>query len=308
MRWVKGQHLPFACYQEYKGMEKVSTGVELGVKSIKIAQLKKDKGKISLVNFAMGDIPSDSSKIRDVIKDILKKKKIRPGNVSCVFPAMDIIIKEARLPLISEEELKKAILWQAEKNISFPIDEAVVDYQIIGEEKKAGEFDALLIIGRKKEIERETNKLKSTGLIPVIVDIVPFTLVKSYKANCEVPLQNMVALLEIGENLTWLVIIDGSGLKLVRAFAAKPSEPEDIIREIELSLNYCESRYLGEMVSGIVLSGMEVKDSGFDKVLSERLEMNVETASPFNKIEIIPGQEDIKAISQFFMGAAGAAL
>jgi type IV pilus assembly protein PilM len=290
-------------------MEKICTGVELGAKSIKIAQLKKDKGKIFLLNFAMGDIPSDSTKIRDGIKDMLKKKKIRPGNVGCVFPAVDIIIKETRLPFISEEELKKAILWQAEKEISFPIDEAVVDYQIIEEGKKAdSEFEALLIIGRKMEIEREVNKLKSTGLIPIIVDIVPFTLVKSYRANYAIPLQDMIALLEIGENINWLVVIDGSGLKLVRSFAVSPSESEEIIREIELSINYCESKYLGEKVSKIVLSGIEVKDSGFDKFLSERLGMDVEIPFLFNKIEVIPGQEHIKAFSQFFMGAVGAAL
>lgn len=287
----------------------ISIGVEFSSNSIKIVQLKKAKDKISLANFAMADLPPDEAKITETIKEALKKKRINPGKANCIFSWIDIIIKEVKLPSISEEELKKAVLWQAEKYISFPVDEAVVDYQIIGNKTKAGsEFDALLVISRKKDIGKAFNKLKVAGLMPVLVDIVPFALVKSYQANYELPSRHIITLLEIGEKISWLVMVNRSGLKLVRSLEIKPAIADGFVRELERSLDYCESKYFGEKVSRIILSGREAKQPGFDKMLSERLAMEVEIANPFKKIEIISGQEEIKDISHVFMTAVGMAL
>lgn len=288
---------------------RVSTGLDLGANSIKIVQLRKTKEKISLIRFAIGALPSEDSKIAEAIKGLLREKKIRPGKVRCLFSKADTILKEVKLPALSEEELKKAIVWQAEKHLSFSIEEAVVDYQIMGNSLKTDtEFNGLLIISKKKEIENEVYRLGSVGFTPTLVDIVPFALVKSYQSNYEFPPRQMVAIIETGAKLTWLVVVNSRGLKLVRVLTINPAMLDDFVKEMERSLSYCESKYFGEKVVKIILSGEGAGLSGFSKSLSERLEIEVEIANPFKKIEIIPGQEKIKDLSPLFMTSVGLAL
>lgn len=122
---------------------------------------------------------------------------------------------------MAEEELTKAIKWLAEKYVPFPVDNALVDFQILRENVKRddNQMDIMIVAAERKTIEKYLSILKMARVIPARIDVSPFAVVKALRTCHSLPSEEMVAIIDMGAQNTSVSITQGDNLQLVRNFS-----------------------------------------------------------------------------------------
>src|SRR5207247_1045906 len=65
-----------------------------------------------------------------------------------------VIVRHVELPRMSEGDLRSAIRFEAESLIPIPIDEAVLDFQILDEAQTTGNAMPVLLVAAQREMVR----------------------------------------------------------------------------------------------------------------------------------------------------------
>lgn len=196
-------------------MAKAAIGIDIGSTSVKVAQVKRaGQGyELEKIGFAQiypgGDRPNDSaSQTRakvDAIKRALGDAKISAKNTVSAVSGESIIVRYLQLPKMPEDELKKALQWEAEEYIPFRLDEVNIDSMILGPNSyDQDKLDVLLVSAKKDLVNNHVQVLKEAGLNPVVVEVDSFAFLNCYDVNYGGG--DCVALINIGADITGICI------------------------------------------------------------------------------------------------------
>ncbi len=204
-----------------------AVGIDIGTHSIKVAYLKGD----SLTKLAIAEISPDTplssipAEERDKLLANVLKKAIDDSQIGTKKAVVSIsgdavIVRYIILPKMTQKELEATIKFEAEPYISFPIDQAILDFQILGDndEEDTKRMDVLLVAGKKDLIDRQVNILRSVNLRPVLIDVDAFALENVYDYNMGEQEKNTgsVVLLNIGATFTNINIIENGVSRFTR--------------------------------------------------------------------------------------------
>ena len=114
--------------------------IDIGASSIKMAEFQALKaGGIQLTNFAVGsldlDQQADTERIPHIVttlRDLLHDRNIKPGPALVSVSGQSVFSRFVRLPPVDKDKVYQIILYEAQQNVPFPIEEVVWDYQLIG--------------------------------------------------------------------------------------------------------------------------------------------------------------------------------
>ncbi len=123
-----------------------------------------------------------------------------------------IIGRYLQLPEMPEEELKKALQWEAEEYIPFRLSEVNIDSMILGRVKDSEipKMDVLLVSAKKDLVNSHVSVLREAGLEPRIIDVDAFAFLNCFELNHTPPPGECVALVNIGSEITSInVFSDG---------------------------------------------------------------------------------------------------
>lgn len=130
--------------------KKVSSflGIDLGTESIKIVELEKFSGRPRLVTYGMAEVESNvahddkkesQEKVARILKELLVRAKARSRAAVAALPNFSVFSSLITLPALGEKELAAAVQWEAKKFIPMPLENVVLDWKIIKEEKPPAE-------------------------------------------------------------------------------------------------------------------------------------------------------------------------
>jgi len=124
---------------------KSKLGIDIGTSTIKIVELSESGGRFKLENYGMFELKGQSGavdtqsilKLPDEelvwgIKEVIKKSGFRSRDVVASIPSFSTFATVIQMPYLSEEDLAKAIPFEARKYIPIPLDEVVLDWSIVG--------------------------------------------------------------------------------------------------------------------------------------------------------------------------------
>ncbi|MFC1516018.1 type IV pilus assembly protein PilM [Thermodesulfobacteriota bacterium] len=198
------------------GKKRHLTGLDIGSRNIKAAQIEEAKTGSVLKNFGMVDIPpgaiedgviKDPQIVSDAIRQLFKENDFNDQNVTLSIGGYSVIVKKIDVKTMSEEELQGTINFEAEQYIPFDIADVNLDFQILGEnELNPAMMGVLLVAAKKDMIDEYVNLVDSAGLHAVIMDIDAFALQNIFEMNYDVEDEN-VALIDIGASKTSLNIL-----------------------------------------------------------------------------------------------------
>ncbi|MEA1936923.1 MAG: type IV pilus assembly protein PilM [Patescibacteria group bacterium] len=174
-------------------------GVDIGTTSIKVVQLGLDGKNIKLENYAfledkdylevLGGVSGSSDlKISDMqvvedLTEIKKEAKITSDNTIMSIPASSAFSSIINLPNMSEDEIAKAINYEARQYIPIPISEVVFDWSIISEKDKDDNHD-----------KKNKSKIKSKKQIKVLLVAIPKEITEKYTAIADTLKLKLIAL------------------------------------------------------------------------------------------------------------------
>jgi type IV pilus assembly protein PilM len=211
-------------------------GVDIGSNSIKVCQLKESRKGHQLVRLAFAELPPqtivdgqvmDSGTVVETLKRLFAEQKIRHRVVGLSVSGQSVIIRKISVPLMTPDELEEQITWEAEQHIPFDIKDVRVDYQVLRRREEESQMDLLLVAAKRDQISDYAQLARDARLKPVICDIDAFCTQNLFELSRGLPLDQTIALINVGASLASLNIISNG----VSAFTREIANGGNVITE-----------------------------------------------------------------------------
>lgn len=204
---------------------KKTVAIDIGSSTVKAVQLKKAGRGYELEKFGVaelypgGDKRNSNISLREArieaVQQAVLAANISAKNAICAVSGESIIVRYIQLPEMPENELKGAIRWEAEDYIPFSIDEVYLDSVLLGK-AEGGKLDVLLVAVKKETVADTNEVLKACNLTPVVVDVDSFAFLNCFEANYSPNPNDVIALVNIGAEITNLNIFVGGTSRFCR--------------------------------------------------------------------------------------------
>jgi type IV pilus assembly protein PilM len=248
--------------QFVKGARGPFVGLDIGSNYIKVveARLGRDRAEVT----ALGVLPTptdamannvvlDPQALGQAIKDLLQKSGVSSRRVvSSVAGQSSLVIRILPVPKMTVTELRETMKWEVERQVPFPADQTVMDYQPLAppDQVPDGEnMEVLLAVAQQDLINSHVATLQAAGLNPVAIEIEPLAASHSLieLIDGEGGPQGVVALVDLGANTTDITIFrDGligftrstplAGNALSRAISEQTGQPMDQAERLKKEL------------------------------------------------------------------------
>ena len=200
-------------------------GVELTPTEIRLAQLSTDKSnKWVLEKFfthkiedadANSNVLDEPDKYGEQLQIALQKSKIQTSNAAIAIPVTSAIIRVVTAPLMTDEELNKAIdtdsLWENLVQLTDNLNDYSVFHQVINRDTTGNTMDILFVASKLSDINSYTSIIKKGGLNAVIIDVKCFALKSAVdqinQLGGSIEESNLTAVLEFGLDENYVMIL-----------------------------------------------------------------------------------------------------
>jgi type IV pilus assembly protein PilM len=141
-----------------------------------------------------------------------------------------VIVREIALPYLPEKELRASLGFQVQEFIPMPVDDAVLDYDPIGEFEQDDRkmLRMLLVAAQRQMVDTAVAAATGAKLEPVGLDLVPFALVRSVGTTgvgMDLEDEGDEAVIDVGAHVTNIVVHARETVRFVRIL---PSGGRDV--------------------------------------------------------------------------------
>ena len=200
-------------------------GVELTPTEIRLSQVSNNKSnqwvldKFHVHKFEGipegGTVLENPDKVADELKIALQKLKINTTNAAIAIPVTSAIIRVVTAPLMTDDELKKAIdtdsLWENLVQLTDNLNDYSIFHQVINKDKTGNTMDILFVASKLSDINNYTDIIKKGGLNAVIIDVKCFALKSAVdqvnQISGSIEESNLTAVLEFGLDENYVMIL-----------------------------------------------------------------------------------------------------
>lgn len=220
-------------------------GVDIGSSSIKVCEIREARnGSRSLVRFGFHPLPPqsivdghimNSGAVVEGLEKLFHKQ--RRKDVALRISGHSVIIKKVTMPLMTSDELREQVAWEAEQHIPFDVADVELDYQVLRRRQDEGQMEVLLVAAKKEEIQDLVNLANEAKLKAKVIDLDAFTVQNCYEAAYGVPdVSGPTVLLHVGASLTTLNILSDGSTAFTRDIAnGGNSVTDEIQRQLNIS-------------------------------------------------------------------------
>jgi type IV pilus assembly protein PilM len=169
----------------------VAVGLDISTNSVKVAEISLGRGDPVLSNMGIVHIPEgvirdgeveDGVTLAEALKELWGISGIKEHSVILGIANQKVIVRPIELPYMEKEELDTALRFQVQEFIPIPIEDAILDFDIIEEFMTADEermLTVLLVAAHKDMIQSFIEVLRSAGLSTAAIDLKAFALPRS---------------------------------------------------------------------------------------------------------------------------------
>ncbi|MCC6650399.1 MAG: type IV pilus assembly protein PilM [Candidatus Eisenbacteria bacterium] len=200
------------------GKKQSLVGLDIGSHSIKVVELEAQSNKtFRLVNWGIsqpmaeaivdGEI-MDRQLVTDAISNLLESRGIKARTVAAAVSGRAVIVKKIMMNKLSADDAQQAIYWEAEQHVPYDINDVSLDFEILGDSPAdPKQMQVLLVAAKKDMVMSFSDLIREAGLNPAVVDVDSFAAQNAIEANYEFAAEEVVAVLNIGSEMTNINII-----------------------------------------------------------------------------------------------------
>jgi len=268
---------------EFLTLKPEAFGLDISDLSLKIIKLKKKKGGLSLASFGETEVPAgiieggeikNEDNLAKIIKEAVNKvkgEKLKTKYVIASLPEEKSFLQVIQLPKMTEEELKKAIRFEAENYIPLPIEEVYLDFQIVQPlYNHLDHLDVLIAALPKKTVDPYVASIKKAGLMPAVLEIESQAIARALIKNEVSP--SPILLIDLGATRTGFIIFSGYSLRFTFSIPVSSQKlTEAISKTMNINLFEAEKlkRKYGLEVREKVSFRKKIKGIKFEKEITE---------------------------------------
>jgi type IV pilus assembly protein PilM len=288
-----------------KNSNRGTVGLDLDGAYIAAAQIAADGvSRAASAELAPGVISdgevTDVTALTETLREFFKATGL-PRRVRLGIANQQIVVRQMEIPKIDDEkERAAAVRFQAAEAIAMPLDEVVLDHQVVGEAvspEGSPRLRVIVVAARESMISRIVEAVRDAGLRPEGIDLNAFALVRALAMPSD-STETARVYCHLG-GVTNLAIAIGTSCLFTRPLSTQwDSDDENVAaalaEEIRLSIDFYmaqpEARWVGE----IVLSGPGSRRENLAEELSALIEVPVTVAEPLGRLQAgrMPAGED----------------
>ncbi|WP_435113823.1 pilus assembly protein PilM [Candidatus Pelagibacter bacterium nBUS_36] len=198
-------------------------GLDITKEAVRVAQVSQDKDEkwiLDKFSYRLLDqevindnVLEQKDYLAAEIELALSNAKITSKNVALSIPVTSAIIRVVTSPLMSDDELQKAIetdsLWENLVQLADNLNDYSIFHQIINRNSKNNTMEILFVASKLSDVNAYSSIAKKAGLNPVIMDVRCFTLKNAYDNTKfkSITDKGNSAILELGVDENYMMII-----------------------------------------------------------------------------------------------------
>src|SRR5450759_5027464 len=317
------------------GRKKTTVGLDIGSGLIKVAVIDHSKPEPELTKVAITPLLADAivegeimdpAIVSEAITGCLAAAGVTTKDVVTAVGGRDVIIKKIQIERVKEQQARELMRWEAEQHVPFDMESVELDFQILDPDGDGIDMNVLLVAAKRELVEAKVRVLTEAGLTAAVVDVDAFALHNAFEMNYPDAMKGVVALVNIGHEVTNINILDEGVPILTRDITVGTRRfREDLQRERGLSADeaqqllqgYDRSEHLdavlegrgeeiavgieraaaflasssrtGGQVRAIYTCGGGSRIPGLIDVLAKRLRLSVQQANPLVNLKVRDG-------------------
>jgi type IV pilus assembly protein PilM len=271
-------------------------GIDIGTTSIKIVELQKQGKGIKLKNYGVyqtlssktGLIPIGThflafpeDEIANIIKEIIREAKIETKEANLSLPVFSSFFTVIEFPLMGPEEIPEAVKLQAHQYIPVPVEEVVLDWNIIEEEEllSQNKIKVLLVAIPKDVIEKYLKIGRLLGLTVKTLEVESFAQARALVGEDK----NPILLVDIGGRTTGITIVDGGVIRICDSLDFSSfTLTRSLSQKLNISFERAEvfqkekglKREVGGIIAPALISVVDKMLFGIERVMNSYLSHN----------------------------------
>jgi type IV pilus assembly protein PilM len=267
----------------------------------------------------------DPGIVSDAIRGALSAAGVKSKSVVTAVGGRDVIIKKIQIERVKEQQARELMRWEAEQHVPFDMESVELDFQILDPDADGTEMQVLLVAAKRELIDNKLRLLTDAGLTPGIVDVDAFALHNAFEVNHPDAMSGIVALVNIGHEVTNINILDDGipiltrditvgtrrfredlqrerGVsvdeadQLIQGYDRSPhldavieSRGEEIAVGVERAAAFLASSARTGQLRGVYTCGGGSRIPGLTEALANRLRIRVEQANPLANLKVRNG-------------------
>lgn len=331
--------------------------LDIGTNAVRVVQLQSsgaDSWNLLHYGYAPVDLQTTSAsskeserRLGEIIMTAVGQSGIKTKNVAIGLPSQKTFTTVIDVPMMPEAELRSTIKYQIDQYIPMAIDEAKVDWALLGQSAhNPQQQEVLLASTANSYAEERLEFIETLGLNVIAAEPDPIAMIRSLLPS---GIQDGRLIIDVGELSTNLVITYGDSPRLVRTiptglhslvkaavqnlnvqedqarqfivkfglapdrlegqvFRAVENVLEGFAAELTKSIKFFQTRYPNTPVGGILLSGYASVIPKFGEYVTAKTGVASVQANPWQKVHVPQtDQQQLVAIATEFATAVGLA-
>lgn len=300
--------------------QKSLVGLDLGSRSIKLAELQATRKGYSLKSFHICETPSGAisggdvlqpATVSEAIQSLMKEHKIKNKNLASNLSGSGVIVKKITMPQMEKNLVEEQIQWEAEQYIPFDISEISLDYHILERSKNQDNMEVLLIAAKKEFVANYLSSINPSGVNCKVLDISNFAFANCFEVNYGLQLEP-VALINIGEKLTNFVVVENGEVTFCRDISIGGwNFTNDIHKELGITQHEAEAMKMSAInqqeVPEEVLETLRMTCETVCEEIQNSIDFYQATASDgqISKLFVTGGSSQVPGLMDYVSGAVG---
>ncbi|MEX0875185.1 MAG: type IV pilus assembly protein PilM [Actinomycetota bacterium] len=204
-------------------MARTSIGLDIGTRAVSLAELNIG-GHPTVTRFGRMLLPAgavehgevrDPAAVGDTIAKLWKRLGMN-GNKSVHVGVANrrVVVRVIELPAMSREDLAGAIRFQAQDHIPIPLDEAVMDYEVLEEiDGPTGKMQRILVVAAERgTIAPLLEAVRAAHLEAASLEFNAYPLMRCFGSESGAA----QAVVDIGAGVTNIVVLQGGKIRFTR--------------------------------------------------------------------------------------------
>jgi type IV pilus assembly protein PilM len=173
------------------GSNPATVGLDIGTDHIRVAQVKPVGAGFQLTGYNMVGVPMGAvveGEIVDVeavaasIRELVRTSGLRVKDCAIGVSNQKVVVRLIDQPFMERAELQGAIQYQAQDYIPIPIEDAILDFQIIGDYMTTADehmMEVLLVAAQRDMVGNAVRAVEEAGLRLQQIDVTSFAIVRA---------------------------------------------------------------------------------------------------------------------------------
>lgn len=193
-------------------------GIDINAQSVKLVELKKHGNKVALSTYGFSErfseaaskegAPLDIKRTADLIKNICEKSHATSTLALASLPTFSVFSSIININSgVSKKDIETAVNWEAKKVIPLPLQDIILDWQMLEQATTETTSHKILLTGAPKAlIQNYVNVFKNAQLNLLSLETEIFALIRSLIGND----RSSVMIVQLGSTTTNIFVVDKS--------------------------------------------------------------------------------------------------